>query len=141
MSALRYVRTLLIIMAFFTTHASASAETVERLAGAAGEPALLIRHAPGPGPIVLYVHGSTFPSALSVAYRLDGRSWMDDLRARGFDVAATDADVAWYRARLTGVPGGGRDIKLPRGGHRMHLEDNRQALFDAVGSYIQQVAP
>jgi pimeloyl-ACP methyl ester carboxylesterase len=68
----------------------ASVEQESRLAGRAGEPALLLRHQPGPGPSVLYVHGSTFPSALSVAYRIDGRSWMDDLRSRGFDVWAFD---------------------------------------------------
>lgn len=29
--------------------------------------------------IVLYVHGGTFPSALSIAHRIDGRSWRDSL--------------------------------------------------------------
>src|SRR5262245_15898868 len=53
-------------------------------------PALLLRHLPGAGPSVVYVHGATFPSALSVAYRFDGRSWMDDLAARGHDVWAFD---------------------------------------------------
>lgn len=70
--------------------APAAAEQVTRLAGAQGEPALLVRHEPGPGPSVLYVHGATFPSASSISYRIDGRSWMDDLRARGFDVWAFD---------------------------------------------------
>src|SRR6185437_9136101 len=41
-------------------------------------------------PAVLYVHGATFPSALSVGYRIDGRSWADDLSAGGFDVWAFD---------------------------------------------------
>ena len=27
--------------------------------------------------VVLYVHGGTFPSGLSIAYRFDGRSWRD----------------------------------------------------------------
>jgi pimeloyl-ACP methyl ester carboxylesterase len=40
--------------------------------------------------IVLYVHGGTFPSALSIAYRLDGRSWRDELCAAGFHVWALD---------------------------------------------------
>ncbi|HEX4157196.1 MAG TPA: alpha/beta hydrolase [Rhizomicrobium sp.] len=57
---------------------------------APGEPTLLVRHVPGAGPPVLYVHGATFPSALSVAYRFNGRSWMDDLGACGFDVWAFD---------------------------------------------------
>ena len=39
---------------------------------------------------VLYVHGATFPSALSIAHRFDGRSWRDELCAAGFDVWAFD---------------------------------------------------
>jgi pimeloyl-ACP methyl ester carboxylesterase len=40
--------------------------------------------------VVLYVHGGTFSSALSVAYRFDGRSWRDELCDAGFDVWAFD---------------------------------------------------
>jgi pimeloyl-ACP methyl ester carboxylesterase len=40
--------------------------------------------------IVLYVHGGTFPSALSIAHRFDGESWRDVLCAAGFDVWAFD---------------------------------------------------
>jgi len=39
---------------------------------------------------VLYVHGATFPSALSVAYRFDGYSWRDALCEAGFEVWAFD---------------------------------------------------
>jgi pimeloyl-ACP methyl ester carboxylesterase len=39
---------------------------------------------------VLYVHGATFPSALSIAYRFDGRSWRDALCEAGFDVWGFD---------------------------------------------------
>ena len=39
---------------------------------------------------VLYVHGSTFPSALSVMFRFQGRSWADDLNDAGLDVFALD---------------------------------------------------
>ena len=39
---------------------------------------------------VLYVHGATFPSALSIAHRSDGRSWRDALCAAGFDVWGLD---------------------------------------------------
>jgi len=39
---------------------------------------------------VLYVHGATFPSALSVAYRFSGHSWRDALCAAGFDVWGLD---------------------------------------------------
>ncbi len=70
--------------------APSAAEEVTRLTGTRGEPALLLRHAPADGPAVLYIHGATFPSGSSIAYRIDGRSWMDDLRTRGFDVWAFD---------------------------------------------------
>ena len=40
--------------------------------------------------IALYVHGGTFPSALSIAHRFDGESWRDVLCAAGFDVWALD---------------------------------------------------
>ncbi len=40
--------------------------------------------------IVLYVHGGTFPSALSIAHRFDGRLWRDELCAAGFHVWALD---------------------------------------------------
>ena len=69
---------------------NSTAAQATRLTGSAGEPALLVRHRPGPGPSLLYVHGATFPSALSVAYPIAGRSWMDDLGARGFDTWAFD---------------------------------------------------
>jgi pimeloyl-ACP methyl ester carboxylesterase len=42
------------------------------------------------GRTVLYVHGGTFPSALSIAHRFDGRSWRDTLCAAGFHVWGLD---------------------------------------------------
>jgi pimeloyl-ACP methyl ester carboxylesterase len=39
---------------------------------------------------VLYVHGATFPSALSIAHRFDGHSRRDALNEAGFDVWALD---------------------------------------------------
>lgn len=42
------------------------------------------------GRVVLYVHGGTFPSGLSVAHRFDGRSWRDALCAAGFHVWGLD---------------------------------------------------
>jgi pimeloyl-ACP methyl ester carboxylesterase len=39
---------------------------------------------------VLYVHGATFPSALSIAHRFDERSWRDALNEAGFDVWGLD---------------------------------------------------
>jgi pimeloyl-ACP methyl ester carboxylesterase len=39
---------------------------------------------------VLYVHGFTFPSSLSVFWKLDGRSWADALNEAGFSVWGFD---------------------------------------------------
>ena len=39
---------------------------------------------------VLFVHGMSFPSALSIALRFDGRSWRDELCDTGFDVWGLD---------------------------------------------------
>jgi pimeloyl-ACP methyl ester carboxylesterase len=39
---------------------------------------------------VLYLHGATFPSAVSIAYRVNGRSWRDALCEAGFDVWGLD---------------------------------------------------
>lgn len=40
--------------------------------------------------VVLYVQGGTFPSALSIAHRFDGRSWRDELNDSGFQVWGLD---------------------------------------------------
>jgi pimeloyl-ACP methyl ester carboxylesterase len=42
------------------------------------------------GRTVLYVHGGTFSSALSIAHRFDGRSWRDELCDSGFHVWGLD---------------------------------------------------
>ncbi len=39
---------------------------------------------------MLYVHGATFPSGLSIAHRFDGFSWRDALNEAGFDVWGFD---------------------------------------------------
>lgn len=39
---------------------------------------------------VLYVHGATFPSELSIAHRFEGYSWRDALCEAGFDVWGFD---------------------------------------------------
>jgi len=55
-----------------------------------------VRHQPPQGETfrepraVLYVHGATFPSALSVFYRFDGVSWADMLAKAGFHVYGFD---------------------------------------------------
>jgi pimeloyl-ACP methyl ester carboxylesterase len=40
--------------------------------------------------VVLYVHGGSFPSALSFAHRFDGRSWRDELSDAGYDCWGLD---------------------------------------------------
>lgn len=60
--------------------------------------------------------------------------------ARGeWDSVTKDADAAWLMARLSHPAG--RDVKLPRGTHRMHLETGRDALFDAVGAFLKEASP
>lgn len=39
---------------------------------------------------VIYVHGGTFPSSLSIAHRFDGRSWRDALCDAGFHIWGLD---------------------------------------------------
>src|SRR5579884_654152 len=43
-----------------------------------------------PRKAVLYIHGATFPSALSIAHRFDGFSWRDQLNAAGYNVWGLD---------------------------------------------------
>lgn len=57
---------------------------------------LFLRYLPPVHPVapqgrtVLYVHGGTFPSALSIAYRFDGVSWRDQLCNSGWHVWGLD---------------------------------------------------
>jgi pimeloyl-ACP methyl ester carboxylesterase len=56
---------------------------------------LFLRYMPGRDAaakegVVLFVHGGTFPSALSIAHRFDGRSWRDALCDAGFHVWGLD---------------------------------------------------
>lgn len=67
-----------------------------RVPGPVEEMSLFLRFLPSaknesqPRHSVLYVHGATFPSALSIAHRFDGRSWRDELNDAGFDVWGLD---------------------------------------------------
>ena len=62
-----------------------------RTAATAECPSLFVRRQPRPGsPAVLYIHGATFPSALSVGFDFGSGSWLDDWNARGFDAWAFD---------------------------------------------------
>ncbi|HET7882816.1 MAG TPA: alpha/beta hydrolase [Acetobacteraceae bacterium] len=70
-------------------------ETHARIASPIAGLQLFLRHLPpqtrpAVPRVVLYVHGGTFPSALSIAHRFDGRSWRDALCERGFDVWGLD---------------------------------------------------
>jgi pimeloyl-ACP methyl ester carboxylesterase len=49
-----------------------------------------VRTPHAPPKVVLYIHGGTFPSGLSIAHRFDGCSWRDELCASGFDVWGLD---------------------------------------------------
>lgn len=73
---------------------------------------LFLRHLPPPDGIspkgvALYVHGATFPSALSIAHRFDGHSWRDELCDEGFHVwgfdfhgyGHSDAYLPWRNRR------------------------------------------
>lgn len=67
------------------------------LPSTATDPALHLRRQRASGTprgAALYVHGATFPSALSVFFRFDGSSWADTLNAAGFD--AWGFDFAGY---------------------------------------------
>jgi len=62
---------------------------------------------------VLYVHGATFPSALSIAYRFDGRSWMDELVAASFDCWSFDFAGFGHSGRypaMNASPAGGEPL-------------------------------
>lgn len=62
-----------------------------RLPETPARPALFVRRQPLIGaPPVLYVHGATFPSALSVGFDPGDGSWLDDWTARGLDGWAFD---------------------------------------------------
>jgi pimeloyl-ACP methyl ester carboxylesterase len=61
-----------------------------RLPATDDRPSLFIRRQPAAGGPVLYVHGATFPSALSVGFDFGTGSWLDDWTARGFDGWAFD---------------------------------------------------
>jgi pimeloyl-ACP methyl ester carboxylesterase len=55
---------------------------------------LFLRHLGSTRPaelgVVLCVHGMSFPSALSIAHRFDGRSWRDELCDAGFETWGLD---------------------------------------------------
>lgn len=85
------------ILAVVTASHACAAEREHRLPGAPApnwRPELLVREqTPASGDRshpVLYIHGATFPSALSVMFRFGGRSWADALNDQGYDVFGLD---------------------------------------------------
>lgn len=74
-------------------HADSPPQAV-RIDAGIGALQLFLRHQPATkiadATPVLVLHGATFPSANAAAWRIDGRSWMDELAAAGFDVWALD---------------------------------------------------
>lgn len=71
-------------------------ERTYRISGPRKDMSLFLRHLPAQPATpsscrpVLYVHGATFPSALSISYRFEGGSWADALSRAGFDVWGVD---------------------------------------------------
>lgn len=67
-----------------------------RIASSIGGLHLYLRYVParivtaGIPHVVLYIHGGTFSSALSIAYKCNGRSWRDELVHAGFHVWGMD---------------------------------------------------
>jgi pimeloyl-ACP methyl ester carboxylesterase len=69
---------------------------------------------PGRGAAVLYVHGATFPTSMSVAWRMDGVSWFDHLQAEGFDAWSFDF-VGYGKSARPSVFDGASDAAKPYG--------------------------
>ena len=65
-----------------------------RIPSGVGSLRLFVRHqspdTPSSAAPVLLIHGATFPSGNAAAWKIDGRSWMDELAAAGFEVYALD---------------------------------------------------
>jgi pimeloyl-ACP methyl ester carboxylesterase len=136
-----------------------SSEIYLELSDGADAATLLVRRWPGAGDPVLYVHGATFPSALSVGYRFGGRSWADHLHASGFDVWAFDfpgfggsTRPAAMAAAATAAPPIGRAadaarqigavverIRQARGGMRVHIVAHSWGTV-AAGAYASSHA-
>jgi pimeloyl-ACP methyl ester carboxylesterase len=102
-----------------------------------GLPLFLRRLSPAsqtPAGTVLYVHGATFPSALSVAHRFGGRSWRDALCAAGFDVWGLDFYGFGHSSRYPEMnldPGSNRPLCL--------ADDAARQIETAVGFILSHV--
>ena len=82
-------------------------------------PRLLLREqAPASGDRshpVLYVHGASFPSELSIMFRFEGTSWADDLNERGYDVFGLDFAGYGGSERYPGMLGDAPMVGAPLG--------------------------
>jgi pimeloyl-ACP methyl ester carboxylesterase len=103
------------------------------ISGATWQPSLMVREQKlkeGDRP-VLYVHGFTFPSSLSVFWKLDGRSWADALNDAGFAVWSFD---------LAGYGGSERyremEVASPRQGPLLGAPEDAAEQIARVVSYI-----
>lgn len=83
-----------LLLAVEPAPAQQTKETSLRFPSGIGALKLSMRHqaptAASQGPPVLILHGATFPAGNAAAWRIDGRSWMDELAAAGYDVYALD---------------------------------------------------
>ncbi|QWP75434.1 alpha/beta fold hydrolase [Lysobacter sp. K5869] len=66
------------------------------------------------GPAALYVHGATFPAALSVDWRMHGQSWLDQWQANGVDAWAFDF-AGYGRSQRPAAFAGAADAAAPFG--------------------------
>jgi len=84
---------MVLIASMPTTRAALNMESI-RIPSGIGTLNLFLRHVgtadARQGPPVLILHGATFPSGNAAAWKIGGRSWMDDLAAHGYDVYALD---------------------------------------------------
>jgi pimeloyl-ACP methyl ester carboxylesterase/heme-degrading monooxygenase HmoA len=78
---------------------------------------------------VLYVHGSTFPSALSIMFKLAGKSWADDLNDAGFDVFGLD---------FAGYGGSSRYPEVDGAGARGRADEAAQQIERAVRFILKE---
>ena len=77
-----------------TIPSSASVDDGIRFPSTIGSLNLFMRHqgptGPRRGPPVLILHGATFPSGNAAGWKIEGRSWMDELASAGYEVYALD---------------------------------------------------
>jgi pimeloyl-ACP methyl ester carboxylesterase len=82
------------------------------------QPSLLVREQPPASGDrshpVLYVHGASFPSALSVMFRFDGKSWADALNDQGYDAFGLDFAGYGGSERYPGMAGSEAEAPLGR---------------------------